>query len=138
MLMTFANIVSLFAGVLCLVAWYNSLAPIYKEAPLVVTRLPVAVGLVAVIARETRGWLPGWGVGGDVVLFAGTALATSFTLCFLYGWGRRGHLDEVERTRYGSFSPVMYAWTVGLTILLGVTALNAAVWNVTRPFYIHV
>jgi hypothetical protein len=134
-LMALANMVSFFAAVLCVAAWYNAIVAIYREAPLVVTRLPVALGLLAVIAGKAQGWIPGPGPAWVVVTFAGTALAASFVLCFFYGWVRRAHLDHVERAR---FSPVMYAWTAGLLLQLAVTALNGAQWGVARPFYIHV
>ena len=34
------NMLAFFTGVLCIAAWYNTLAPIYRRAPAVVTRVP--------------------------------------------------------------------------------------------------
>ena len=133
------NLISFFAGILCIVAWYQAAIPIYRQAPAVVTRIPLTIAALVVIAGMLQGWFTQPGIVEELLSFVATTAVASFALCFLYGWLRKGSLDQAEaKTREGSFSPILYAWGIALVVVLVVTGVNSAVWEITTPFYIHV
>lgn len=137
---TFLNMASLFAGVLCIVAYYNASLTIYDYAPKLVTRVPWILALLLVAYAGREGWYPADNavtLSSSVIgLLLGGFVGFSFVLCFLYGWARRGFLDRSVPERQGRFSPVMYAWTGGLLFMLAITGLNSSIHGVNSPFWV--
>lgn len=137
---TFLNMASLFAGVLCLAAFYNASLTIVEHAPKLVVRVPAILALFLIAYAARHDWF--WGANAVTLsasvigmLLAGF-VGSSFTLCFLYGWARRSFLDRSASVKAGAFSPVMYAWTGALLFMLLVTGMNGAVHGTALPFVI--
>lgn len=138
-LVVVVNLLSFFAGIVCIVSWYQASIPINRIAPSVVRRVPLVIGVCVVATMMAQGRFTRPGPWDEVLVFVAATAAASFGMCFLYGWLRKGTLDRNESsTREGSFSPIMYAWSVGLIVMLVATGVNAAMWGKTLPFWIEI
>jgi hypothetical protein len=142
LLITFANITSLFAGILCIAAFYNASVTIFDHTPKLVITVPWVLALLLVAYAGREGWFPEDNIvvlsASVIGVLLGGWAAFCFVLSFLYGWVCRSFLDGAVPEKAGRFSPVMYAWTAGILVMLLVTALNNAVHGKTLPFYIPV
>lgn len=141
-LVTFLNLASLFAAVLCIVAYYNASLTIFEHAPKLVTRVPWILALFLVLYLARKSWYPEDNVvvlsASVIGVLLGGFVAFSAALCFLYGWARLSYLNRSVPAKAGRFSPVMFAWTGGLVFMLLVTGLNASVYGKAVPFWVAI
>jgi hypothetical protein len=138
-LVVVVNLLSFFAAVVCVLAWYQASIPIHRLAPSVVTRVPLVIGAFVLVTMLARGSVTRPGPWDELLVFAAATAAASFCMCFLYGWLRKGTLDRNQAgTREGSFGPIMIARSVGLIVMLVVTGVNMAVWQRALPFWIEI
>lgn len=138
-LIVVVNLLSFFAGIVCILAWYQASIPINRIAPSVVTRVPLVIGVIVLATMIAQGRFSRPGPWDELSVFVAATAAASFGMCFLYGWLRKGTLDRnLAGTREGSFSPIMYAWSVGLIVMLVVTGVNMAFWHRALPIWIEI